>query len=856
MKRSLLGLLFFAASQTACWFSKPPKVKATALIMAGLMAPQLAYARARASGFCDNGGVQLSVTGFPAAVVTPKTLGSYPGCTVTVYATGTLNLSSIYSDNSGTSKANPFTADATTGAWFFYADNGRYDVRLSAGGIPTPFTLGDIPLMDPTGTLGNGTTVIDVASLTPYTANIDLAAATANAVAKCTATPACKYDYSGYAGHTLTWLTDPTWPNGSDIYAPAQTWTLPLNVSLILPSSGHLHGGSLGYNSSVGAALQIKKLNTTTDMTPAVLVADGAISIELDHVGILATTKAIEPSFALSSLSVSTNTDAVTSGWYVSGGTATGTAGQTCTVTFTGGAATATVPLNGTNVIGTGMPMTITAIGSGYGSAPTTGTLSNGSATCSGTATLFSFLGKGVANFSSSQSACAANACANRWGGVFGTTTLDGYGWIYASDANGLTFSTSGYGNITPTNNFPHMFAPFVSVNGGFGISNLPNSAWLFADNNFHDFATASDVGMAWFGSGCNCYNTVYNFTAGGTDTHGGFYKGGNSFSNNFGFMNLGATDEGPETYAAAFGYGFWDNGGGRDNYDHIDFEATKYSLIVDSGTLADHFKSIYYENTPGQFTSGNTQEVSFPVILGASYGNDLPCVQNMGVFVAPDTTALANTICSTSEGSRTGPYYNNYGSVSKPALSSLTVANQPVATCSGTCATSYQYYEVLQDNNASNCGGSATAAGCSTPITLTPVLNAASLSTTNYNVIQRINTILPGVKCYDILYPDTAHAIAKCVNAFITGFYDDGTHAGVAYTANTRDTTADQSSSGSVAVGTTTVGSLPAAASGNAGTIIRVSDSTAVAAEGQTCVGGSNNIALAFSNGTVWKCL
>jgi hypothetical protein len=49
-------------------------------------------------------------------------------------------------------------------------------------------------------------------------------------------------------------------------------------------------------------------------------------------------------------------------------------------------------------------------------------------------------------------------------------------------------------------------------------------------------------------------------------------------------------------------------------------------------------------------------------------------------------------------------------------------------------------------------------------------------------------------------------------------------------------------------------VGSLPAAAS-NAGTVIYVSDSTAIATEGQTCAGGSGNTALAFSNGSVWKC-
>lgn len=51
-----------------------------------------------------------------------------------------------------------------------------------------------------------------------------------------------------------------------------------------------------------------------------------------------------------------------------------------------------------------------------------------------------------------------------------------------------------------------------------------------------------------------------------------------------------------------------------------------------------------------------------------------------------------------------------------------------------------------------------------------------------------------------------------------------------------------------------TTVALLPTAAT-FPGAIMYVTDSTAVAAEGQTCVGSSTNKALAFSNGTVWKC-
>jgi hypothetical protein len=61
--------------------------------------------------------------------------------------------------------------------------------------------------------------------------------------------------------------------------------------------------------------------------------------------------------------------------------------------------------------------------------------------------------------------------------------------------------------------------------------------------------------------------------------------------------------------------------------------------------------------------------------------------------------------------------------------------------------------------------------------------------------------------------------------------------------------------SGAALALGPVTVASLPAAAAGNKGQIRPVSDSTSVATEGQTCVGSSTNTALAFSNGTVWKC-
>ncbi len=111
------------------------------------------FARERVFGYCQQGGrtAAVSVSGgaFLGATVHPV-MNSYPGCSVTVYLAGTITPATIYSDNASTPLANPFTtSSAGSGYWFFYIDNGRYDVKLSGGNIPTPFTLGDILVADP-----------------------------------------------------------------------------------------------------------------------------------------------------------------------------------------------------------------------------------------------------------------------------------------------------------------------------------------------------------------------------------------------------------------------------------------------------------------------------------------------------------------------------------------------------------------------------------------------------------------------------------------------------------------------------------------------------------------------------------
>ncbi len=58
-----------------------------------------------------------------------------------------LDPADIFEADGVTPKANPFTADVN-GFFFFLAENGRYDIRLSGGGIVTPYVWADVLLAD------------------------------------------------------------------------------------------------------------------------------------------------------------------------------------------------------------------------------------------------------------------------------------------------------------------------------------------------------------------------------------------------------------------------------------------------------------------------------------------------------------------------------------------------------------------------------------------------------------------------------------------------------------------------------------------------------------------------------------
>lgn len=97
------------------------------------------------NGYCNTGATHAITQGLNSLNFLQ---GEVPSCTVTVYQTGTSNLATIYSNSTGTSMANPFTA-STVGKWDFYAlGTAAYDVVLS-GGIhpntyPSPVTISDL----------------------------------------------------------------------------------------------------------------------------------------------------------------------------------------------------------------------------------------------------------------------------------------------------------------------------------------------------------------------------------------------------------------------------------------------------------------------------------------------------------------------------------------------------------------------------------------------------------------------------------------------------------------------------------------------------------------------------------------
>ncbi len=141
------------------------------ILALALLLSSIGIANQRYNGYCQQGGKSVVTAGVSG---TPKVQGSYPQCQISVFLTGTLTLATLFSDNAATPKANPFTAN-TDGSFYWYAANGRYDVRMSGGGLPAPVTLGDVLLADPaTG----GTTVSSITAGAGISVNANTGAVT------------------------------------------------------------------------------------------------------------------------------------------------------------------------------------------------------------------------------------------------------------------------------------------------------------------------------------------------------------------------------------------------------------------------------------------------------------------------------------------------------------------------------------------------------------------------------------------------------------------------------------------------------------------------------------------------------
>lgn len=167
----------------------------------------------------------------------------------------------------------------------------------------------------------------------------------------------------------------------------------------------------------------------------------------------------------------------VQSATYTSGGTVTGTSGQTCNATFLGGTVngTGTILLTGTNTIQSGSAFVIPIPTGNYSSPPTTATLSNGTATCSGTAVISAVMTPSLASiYSDSTGTPLTNPFKAT---VIGTTKTGS--WIFWSAINqGVNVVLSGgdapltypspvtITDIFPSSSFSAPVSGVVSING------------------------------------------------------------------------------------------------------------------------------------------------------------------------------------------------------------------------------------------------------------------------------------------------------------------------------------------------------------------------------------------------------
>jgi hypothetical protein len=113
------------------------------LLALAFVSPRKAYAQPNFSfqNYCQLGGKQVILANLPSTTLVQQ---SFPRCTVSVYFSGTTTLATIFSDKTGTTLSNPFTADNDAYFVFYAAPMIPYDITISGGGMPAPFTFPDV----------------------------------------------------------------------------------------------------------------------------------------------------------------------------------------------------------------------------------------------------------------------------------------------------------------------------------------------------------------------------------------------------------------------------------------------------------------------------------------------------------------------------------------------------------------------------------------------------------------------------------------------------------------------------------------------------------------------------------------
>jgi uncharacterized protein (DUF736 family) len=171
-------------------------------------------------GFCQTGNTPAVVGG----VSSSNTLqGSYPSCQVEVYNHGTLTTTTLYSNSSGTSLSNPFTANSD-GSYTFYYVPTEIDIALSGGGFPSTVTISDVYPPVPSGTdllvMATPTSTSGSASLRQLTSSdISLAGTLSNntlgSAASLASTTPCSSGTAPVAGQTVATPSNGIATNGT-----------------------------------------------------------------------------------------------------------------------------------------------------------------------------------------------------------------------------------------------------------------------------------------------------------------------------------------------------------------------------------------------------------------------------------------------------------------------------------------------------------------------------------------------------------------------------------------------------------------------------------------------------------------